>query len=175
MQIEDYGKIDDLPEKDQKIVRAYLKAHDGHINGELLFISILTAFIIVATTAGTSYIIFQKVTSGDASLATTVVGRLGIVTALMITGFLFYVLREKARFIYASIELGAAAATAYIALNRLATNNDLYAALIAILGALYVCVRAFDNYKKWAELDTKKRFDTAEREVEKILKQNIAD
>ncbi|OON67604.1 hypothetical protein [Hymenobacter sp. CRA2] len=175
MKIEDYVTIDDLPEKGQKVVMAYLKSFDGHIDGTLLFISILAACLVVATAAGTCYILFQKVTSGDVTLATTVAGRLGIVGTLMITGFLFYVLREKARFIYASIELGAAAATAYIALNRLATNGDLYVALIAILGALYVCVRAFDNYNKWAEVDTKKRLDKAEKEVEEILKQNASD
>jgi hypothetical protein len=71
--------------------------------------------------------------------------------AAIFVGWLMYQLREHKRTLYAFIELGAAAGTAYSAWNNASTANSFSTAL-ALSGALYISVRGFDNlYKARAE------------------------
>lgn len=67
---------------------------------------------------------------------------------VVIVGLAFYVLRERRLFVYASVEIAAAAATAYNASAKLYVNHDNNAALITLLGSVYISVRAFDNFNK---------------------------
>ena len=71
----------------------------------------------------------------------------GMPVAAIFVGWLMYQLRERKRTLYAFMELGAAAGTAYAAWNNSATANSFSTAL-ALSGALYISVRGFDNLYK---------------------------
>ncbi|WP_324675088.1 hypothetical protein [Hymenobacter sp. GOD-10R] len=86
--------------------------------------------------------------------------------AVISTGLVFYNLREKHRFIYASAEMGASLVTAYSALSQLNASHDLERFLLTLLGAIYIFVRACDNFKKWREVGTAQQ---------KIMRKKIAE
>ena len=61
-------------------------------------------------------------------------------------GIAFYVLRQRHRKIYASIEFGAGLGLAYYATTKLPGDQKTDAALAALLGCVYIIVRACDNF-----------------------------
>lgn len=72
------------------------------------------------------------------------------VTAILVAalGKAFYMIRENARRAYARLELGTAMASAFWASNKLAADSARTAGFFALLTAIYVAVRAFDNFDK---------------------------
>jgi hypothetical protein len=66
---------------------------------------------------------------------------------VLVIGFGFYQLRERKKLIYATIELGAASGTAFVNFPQLIEKP--FQAVLAIMGAIYITVRAFDNFYKW--------------------------
>lgn len=74
--------------------------------------------------------------------------------AAIIVGWLMYQLRERRKKLYAFLELGAAAGTAYSAWSNAGTV-DSFTTAIALSAALYVSVRGFDNLNKAREEEEK--------------------
>lgn len=68
--------------------------------------------------------------------------------AVILSGWLFYRLRESRRFYYSVFEIAVAGFVAFEACMELATNRDRWHWMLAMLGALYIAVRGFDNYSK---------------------------
>ena len=69
----------------------------------------------------------------------------------------FYWLRERRRFIYGTLELGAAAGAAYYACMQLARNEDRTEWALALVGSVYIAVRGYDNLRKWYDEEQQKR------------------
>lgn len=79
------------------------------------------------------------------SLFDSVLNRFLCVITISIMGVLFYVLRQKRRMYYAVIEFGAGLGIAFIAVSKLAEDHNTFSALAALLGCIYIIVRACDN------------------------------
>jgi hypothetical protein len=81
--------------------------------------------------------------------------------AAPVTGLLgwgFFLLRKKRRFAYATLELAVACVTSYksaVALGG-ASVPDRWGYIFALLGSVYVAVRAFDNFDKYFHPDDAK-------------------
>lgn len=63
-------------------------------------------------------------------------------------GAALYALRESKRRVYASLELGTAAGMAMELTTRAAGGTSTTAVVLGYFGAIYVAVRAFDNFAK---------------------------
>lgn len=108
--------------------------------------------VLLSVSAAVVQTIFQGLVTGwDAlplALSTpSAAGACGLSALAM--GGAFYWLREKRRFIYATLELGAAAGTTYYACSKLSTTHDRTAWTIALIGSVYIAVRGYDNLFKW--------------------------
>ena len=68
--------------------------------------------------------------------------------AVAVTGGLLYCLRERARFIYAALEFGVAIAVAIESCLRIGPTSSKGALGCALLGSIYIVVRAIDNFSK---------------------------
>ena len=96
-------------------------------------------------------------------ILSTAKGKIGCSVAVVISGLVLYLIRKKHRFFYASLELSVAAVTAFYASEQLPENEDRFKWLLSIVGALYLSVRAFENFSKWkteAILDTNEAMTT---------------
>lgn len=63
-------------------------------------------------------------------------------------GAIFFTVREKALFIYAWMELGTAIGLTIEACYRIGPSQNKGALIVALLGAIYIVVRALDNFTK---------------------------
>ncbi|WP_262028902.1 hypothetical protein [Microvirga sp. Mcv34] len=87
-------------------------------------------------------------------------GPLGMAAAALSIGLIAYLLRQKVRPIYALLELifgamGAviAAMPLYINPKTSLTPTEQFTAYAALIGALYVIVRGWDNLSKFADIN----------------------
>ena len=66
-------------------------------------------------------------------------------------------LRKRHRFSYAALEMGTACFTAYqstaIFVNSVKSEATTVPYLLAIMGSIYIAVRAYDNFDKWFRPD----------------------
>lgn len=70
---------------------------------------------------------------------------------VLLMGLGLYWLRERIRWMYAIIELGFSATTAYYACVQFARERHETEWLLALAASLYVSVRGYDNMAKWIE------------------------
>jgi len=81
--------------------------------------------------------------------------RTACVVIILLIGILLYWLREVRRLEYGCVELGAASATAFevttqLALSpQIATPETISHTLLALMGAVYITVRGYDNIYQW--------------------------
>ena len=71
-------------------------------------------------------------------------------TVVVVTtmGAIFFAIREKALFFYAGLEFGAAIGLTIEACYRIGPSQNKGALIVALLGAIYIVVRALDNFTK---------------------------
>lgn len=84
-------------------------------------------------------------------VASSLWGALAIGAVVALLGGFLFVLRETKRFFYASLELGAAIGVSAEACLRLGPTTSKSALVFALLGGIYIAVRAFDNFAKARE------------------------
>jgi hypothetical protein len=111
----------------------------GSGTAQFIFFSYITTWLFKNVGYIAHHLPFLTTPIGVRALCT-----LGVVVA----GALFYMLRERRRFVYANLELGVAVVSAHKAILKL-NGSDADVAFIALLGSIYIAVRACDNYSKW--------------------------
>ncbi|MGF6806070.1 hypothetical protein OKW30_001196 [Paraburkholderia sp. Clong3] len=81
-------------------------------------------------------------------------------TALV--GWGFFLLRKRQRFSYAALEMGAACFTTYQITSNFVVSvksETIFPYVLAMMGSIYIAVRAYDNFDKWfhPDIETFKR------------------
>lgn len=120
------------------------------IAGALLNVFVSKILPALISAWGTNFIFIQiTILWGQVPLLfESVWSRMMCSVCVVTIGIGFYILRERKRFLYASLELGVGIATAYNAASKLYSNHETNAALLTLLGSIYITVRACDNYNK---------------------------
>ena len=117
---------------------------------KLLFLATnITVNIPVLISAISTNYLFNKITlywSRIPFLFDSVLSRLGCTGIIAMIGILFFWLRQHHRGIYASIEFGTGLGLGYYAAAKLSNDHKTDAALAAMLGCIYIIVRACDNF-----------------------------
>jgi len=106
----------------------------------------VTGFTLALLAFGVVRVVFERVPwkSLPAFISTFPGALLGGALVLGI-GAALYLVRETQRFVYAYLELGSAFGAAVEACTRLASDVSQSTAAVALLGAVYIAVRGFDN------------------------------
>lgn len=86
--------------------------------------------------------------TGLPKTASSVAGSLFMAAVVIVAASGFYWLRENVGRLYATIELSVAALTAFHASRELGIHPNRTQWLFALLGAIYLGVRAYDNFAK---------------------------
>ena len=102
------------------------------------------AWFVVRLTFG----LFSQVAPRMAEATASIWWPLGAGVVAIALGAALYALRESKRRVYASLELGTAAGMAMELTTRATGGTSTTAVVLGYFGAIYVAVRAFDNFAK---------------------------
>ena len=91
------------------------------------------------------------------TFASSTWGAIAVGTTVALLGAILFMIREKMRFVYASLELGAAISVSIEACLRIGPTESRWALVFALLGGVYIAVRAYDNFAKALDERSKKR------------------
>lgn len=121
-----------------------------------------TICLLVAT--GLAILVLRLLLQGAISLwerfptfASSTWGAITVGAAVALLGAILFMIREKMRFVYASLELGAAIGVSIEACLRIGPTALKSALVFALLGSVYIAVRAYDNFAKVLDERAKKR------------------
>lgn len=95
----------------------------------------------------------------------------GVVASVMLLGVAFFILRETKKLWYSILEAMAAGITAYVACSKVKSPEDSLPTHLALLGSIYIVVRACDNFQKWV----KEKNERKKKETQTATKSSTVD
>ena len=128
---------------------------DNEVTGGDLVVGAISLVIVLLTVGGVQAIAWawtqlpRLVPSGPKDLGIL----LGIALAAVILGRFLFAFKVHNQWLYGTVEIGVGAGAAILAWtqNIDKAKDDPWSGLFAILGAVYIVVRGFDNIRKYKE------------------------
>lgn len=125
-----------------------------------------TIYLLVMT--GLAILVIRLLFQGAISLwerfptfASSTWGAIAVGASVALLGAIMFMIREKMRFVYASLELGTAIGISIEACLRIgptaSKTKSEWALVFALLSGVYIAVRAYDNFAKVLDERSKKR------------------
>lgn len=115
-----------------------------------IVLSALSSILTILSAIGTNYLLTLALAYQKKApyLFDSNQNRLIGVFVVATIGISFYVLRQRQRVAYAILEFGAGLGLCYYAATKMADDHRPDAAIAAILGCIYIIVRACDNFNQ---------------------------